>query len=262
MSYSTCRQLLNKVLLSMGCVPIGLDSDFSNLTRTDNYQRQGIIFLEIIQRRVSLVLNSRFMQRRFVITTNGVDTEYQPDAVTQKFPVEGFKQNSFFNVTANGPANGPISVIPYTKWREAYPRPDAVGRGFPQFLVPLPADGTDQVKVILFPYPSGPFLIEGIGRIDAPDITDGAQEVIFPKRYEHILIYKLKIYLEQSVNEGRQLDWALEADEIMKEIERDAIGAVEEVEQLDLGIRLWSNRGVGNSARDYNSLTDTVNQYP
>ncbi|HIA55386.1 MAG TPA: hypothetical protein EYN91_25435 [Candidatus Melainabacteria bacterium] len=256
--YSTARELANKVLLSMGMKDMLSDSDFANTTATDQYQRQAIIFLEMVQKRFALNCNSsRFMQRKFTFTTNAVDTQYEPDPTDQLFPIEGFKPNSFFNVTASGANNQRLHVATWSQWREAYPRPDDMARGFPSWLIPVPEDGTDKVKVLLFPYPNGVYTIEGQGRLEAPDLTSGAQKLLFPKKYEHLLFTYLKIFLEQSVNEGRHADWGPMAEQIFQEVIRDALGAAEETEQIDIGIQLWS-RHSDDSRRDYNPATDTV----
>ncbi|MBA3993395.1 MAG: hypothetical protein C0469_07695 [Cyanobacteria bacterium DS2.3.42] len=256
--YSTARELANKVLLGMGMSPMLNDTDFSVLSATDNYQRQSIVFLEQIQKRFALNCNSsRFMQRKFTFTTNAIDTQYEPDPTNQLFPIEGFKPNSFFNVTASGANNQRLHVATWSQWRQAYPRPDEMARGFPNWLIPVPEDGTDTVKVVLFPYPAGVYTIEGQGRIEAPDLTSGAQQLLFPKHYEHLLFTYLKMFLEQSINEGRQADWEAMAAQIFQEVMRDALGAEEEVEQIDIGIQLW-RRHSDDSRRDYNPATDTV----
>ncbi len=54
----------------MGMSPMLGDTDFTVLTATDQYQRQSIIFLEMVQKRFALNCNSsRFMQRKFTFTT-------------------------------------------------------------------------------------------------------------------------------------------------------------------------------------------------
>lgn len=257
LGYSTCREIVNQVLLSNGFKAIAADSNFANVSSTDKYQRAMIIWLQQFQRRFSLIFNSsRFMQRKFTFTTNGVDTQYQPDPTNQIYPIEGFKPNSFFNVTASGPANGRLHVVTWSQWRQAYPNPEQVSRGFPIWLVPVPEDGTDIVKVMLFPYPSAAYTIEGQGRIEAPDITDGAQKVLFPKHYEHLLFYHLKLALEQAVNEGREYDHAAAAEQVLLEVMRDAPGAEEEQEITDIGVRILNNPDGWGSRRDFNPATD------
>lgn len=255
--YSTVRGICNQVLLGMGLAPMLSDSNIADINSTDKYQRISIVTLQNLQRRFAIVFNSsRFMQRKFSFVTNAVSTSYQPDPTNQVYPIEGFQPNSFFNATISGPANGRLHVVNWRQWRDAYPNPELVSRGFPVWLVPVPEDGTDTVNIILFPYPAAVYTIEGQGRLEAPDITDGAQKVIFPKKYEHLLFYHLKLALEQSVNEGREYDLLAAADQILQEVGRDSQGADEEQEIMDIGVRIYNNRDDWGSRRDFNPATD------
>jgi hypothetical protein len=255
MANSTARSIANIVLESLGQRPIGSDADYIDLSKLSKVQRQCVIFLDLMHRMLGVEFNKRFMWREFTIETTAVATEYTVNSVI----VEGFKANSFFNVTNNGIYNGNIAVRSYEQWREAYPNPELTQRQHPLFLVPLPDDGTGNTKVMLWPYADAVYTIKGQSRLLISPITAGSQLISIPPHYEHVLIFKACEVLETRLNEGREQDFKPYIEEAIQTILRDSTGAYEEVEQIDLGVSLYS-RGRRDQNRRFNPLTDVPPQ--
>jgi len=256
-AYSTARACVNMALELAGVQPIASDADYINPARTDKYQRQAVLWFDIIQRKLAITMNKRFNIRKFTFsTTAGQESYTLPTAM-----VEGFKANSFVNITASGHYNGSLGVMTYEQWRTSYPRPDLAATGPPQYIVPLPDDGSGNTKVMVWPYADRVYTIEGLCRVVAMPVTSGSSFVIFPQCYEHALILKLKEMIEGGMNEGRQINAMVLADEAVAEVMRDASGAYEEVDPIDFGVRLYSGRG-GNSTRDYDPDSDVPGAYP
>lgn len=257
MPYSTALAAANVALEWCGINPIPDVASYSNPAALDKYQRQATIYLDYMQRELGLVFNKRHFWRVFNISTTPTgQTSYPcPAGVI----IEGFKANSFFNVTASGVYNGQLAVVTHTQWREMYPNPDQVAPGFPTMLVPVPEDGSGTVRVILFPYPSQVFTIEGQCRLLISPLTAGDQALAFPQHYEHMVIHAVRKMLEESRNEGRAFDAERHAQKVVDEVLRDATGAEEEIYPSDTGISLWHARG--EYRRDYNPATDVVPPY-
>lgn len=274
---STARAIVNKTLLAMGYISIATDAayatgivdQFGNLPGgLDKYQQQAVIYLDIFQQALSLVFNKPKFFRKFNFSTvaptvaNPLGTQ---DYTLRQATIEGFKPNSFFNVTTGAGLGNKIRVVPYDQYNQAYARPDLVPIGAPVWLVPLPEsiDGpSDSCKVRLVPTPDQVYTIEGQTKIIVPPIMAGSDRVVFPYQYEQALIMKLKEIMETGTNEGRDASARSYAEQFWAEVFRDSNGADEEVDMIDTGIRLWTTRGRGDSARDYNPVTDTVVPYP
>lgn len=257
MPYSTALALANVSLEWCGLQPIPDATAYITPASLDKYQRQTTLFLDYMQRELGLVFNKRHFWRKFTISTTPTGQTSYP--VPAGVIIEGFRANSFFNVTTSGTANGAIPVVTYEIWREMYPNPEQVANGFPQMLVPAPEDGSGTVNVILFPYPAQIFTIEGQCRLLISPITAGTQALAFPQHYEHMLMHATRVMIEQSRNEGRAFDVERHAQKTIEEVMRDATGASEEDYPIDPGVCLWSNRR--EYRRDYNPLTDVVPPY-
>lgn len=255
---STVLTVANMALESSGLTPIPDVASYINTAYLDKYQRQTTIFLDLTQRELGLAFNKRAFWRKFTISTTPIgQTSYN---VPAGIIIEGFRANSFFNVTTGGSANGSIAVVPYDIWREQYPNPENVAQGFPTILVPMPEDGTGTVKVILFPYPSQVFTIEGQCRLIISPITAGDQSLAFPVHYEHMIVHHVKAMIEESRSEGRAASAERRAKEVVEEVLRDATSAYEENYPIDPGVYLFHGRA-GESRRSYNPATDTVTPY-
>lgn len=237
--FSTARELADFALELTGLLPIGSDDAFANSSgELDKYQVQMVRILDLAQREAAITFNKHFLNRKFQIQTNSTDTEWFLPA---GFTIEGFKPNTFYDVTASSTTNGPILAITYEKWKEMYPDPSSIARGIPRYIFAPPDDGGLNCKVSLFPYPDGVYTIEGQCRIEAPRLVHGSQPLLFPRRYEHFLIHKSKIMLETNLNEGREGDWFQLSKEIQSELLVDASGISEAVEQQDFGVSLYGN---------------------
>ncbi len=258
--------------MALGLTPIPNIATFNNGIPTasgysgvglDKYQQQVISWLDIVQRVAGLTFNKRAMWRRFQFTTanNGANATMISDYVLNNVTIEGFRANSFWNVTYGaGPGNA-ITVIPYENFMRMYARPDIVPIGAPMWLAPLPDDGSGTVVVRLNPIPDQTYVIEGQCRVIVKPIATGNDETIFPLPYEHGLITKTVEIIENRLDEGRGPTFTVYAHEFMQEIMRDAAGAEEETDQWDPGFALW-NRWRSESARDFNPATDTAPPYP
>jgi hypothetical protein len=261
-TYSTARTLLNMALVATGLPPIESDDAYSDLTQLDKYQRQGTLLLDLMQRKLGIAFNSRrFMRRKFTFKTKDYNTygttEYE---VPGAFIIEGFKANSFTDVTVNGQGMGHVRVIGYEYWKKAYPDPATVPIGAPELIVIPPDDGSGVPKLIIHPYSDREYTIEGICRLITQPITKGSQFVVFPQHYEHVLVFKLCQMLEGKLNEGREVSAEKLADEAVAEVLRDAVGADEEENPIDFGFTLFSGRR-GNTTRDFNPATDIPTPY-
>lgn len=273
MTNSTVWAIANKALLGMGLVPIssaaqytsGIPtlSGYSPINGLDKYQQQCIVWLDILQSAVGLVMTKRFMWRKFQITTaNNAASQtlvnvYQINNVV----IEGFRANSIFNVTYGAGPGNPLYVVPYETFMRMFARPDLIPIGTPLWLVPLPDDGSGNCLVQLVPTPDQTYTIEGQCRLVVPRIVSGNDLCIFPYMYEHALVAKLIELLETRVDEGRDMTARAYAEQWIAEVIRDAGGADEEQDQIDLGFKLW-NRWRSESARDYNPTTDVAPPYP
>lgn len=262
---STARVIVNKTLLSLGYMSIATDElyakgivdEFGDIKAgLDKYQQQAVTNLDMFHQELALVCNKPFMTKSFQLTTVANKADY----VLNQAIIEGLKPNSFFNITAGGIGNG-ITVISYEKYMQSYARPDTVPVGVPWMLVPLPNKDDDLTQIKLVPTPDQAYVIEGSCRHVVPPIKSGSDRVSFPYRYEQALIKKLEEVLETKVNEGREHSARAYAEQFVAEMMRDATGASEEIQPVDLGFRLYRG-GNRNSTRDYNPLTDTVPPYP
>ena len=271
---STARTIVNVALTGLGvALPIvsdvaytlgivSLPSYVSASDPNDKYQSQAITWLDLVHRQLGLTMNKPEFYRRFKFTTAANQSQY----TLNNQIVEGFRPNSFFNVTyAAGPGNQ-LGVIPYERMMQMYARPDTIPIGTPLWLVPIPKDGTEhdgsQSPVVqLVPTPDQAYVIEGQCRLIVQPIKSGADQVAFPYFHEHALIMKLIEMLEGRLDEGRDQSARMYAEQFVAEVLRDATGAEEEVDRIDIGFSLYG-RESRNSARDYNALTDTVTQWP
>lgn len=278
---STCRAIVNKTLVGMGFLPIATDAlyatgiidQFGNLnTQLDKYQQQAVTLLDVFHQALTMVMNKPFMFRQFQITTvePNDNSGYTgagnlgpgvSDFVINNVIIEGFRANSFFNVTYGAGPGNPIHVIPYQQYLEMYARPDIVPIGSPMWLVPLPDDGSGNCRVRIVPVPDQVYTIEGQCRMIVPPIKAGTDRCAFPYRFEHALVMKLMEVLESRLNEGREGTVRMYAEQFISEVLREATGAEEETDRIDMGFTLWGGRR-RDSAMDYNPATDSVPQYP
>ncbi len=277
---STARAIVNKALIGMGTAnPIATDSlyatgivdQFGNISSSlDKYQQQAVTFLDMLQQSLALIMNKPFMFRRFQITTqapNSVTGIGVPFYTIKNTIVEGFRANSFFNVTYGAGPGNPLHVIPYEQFNHMYARPDIVPIGTPLWVVPIPNDiascaaGTGDCVVRLVPTPDQVYTIEGQCRMVVPPIKSGSDQVAIPYNYEQALIFKLMEVMEGRLNEGREMNMRAYAEQFLAEVLRDSSGAEEEVDRQDVGFTLWGG-WKRDSARDYNPATDVVTPYP
>lgn len=270
-SRTTARGIVNRALILLGHIQISTDALFDTgildyqgnmTTRLDKYQQQGVTAYETFHNQLAMTMNKPFMFRRFVISTAA------PNSAGTGFPIytikdavfEALKADSFFNITyGSGPGNR-IGVIPEEQFNEMYARADLVPIGAPLYLCKVVEDGSDICKVRLIPTPDQVYQIEGQVRYTVPEFKSGSQLCVFPRHYQHGLIMKLVEFLETRVNEGREGTIRAYAEQFIDEIIRDATGADEEVDRLDMGFRLYGGRG--SSVRDYNPATDAAGPYP
>src|SRR5579883_1685687 len=180
-TYSTALKVANQALELSGLYPIPDVPTYINNAAggLDKYQRQVTLILDLVQRRLGLIMNKRFLTRPFTIKTTAYPTTGQTAyPVPNGVSVEGFKANNFFNVTLTGIFNSRMHVLTHQRWREENPRPDLTAPGIPLFIVPLPDDGSGVPQVMFWPYPSDVYTIEGKSRIIVQPITSGDQFVM------------------------------------------------------------------------------------
>lgn len=243
MANSIALDIVNFALEASGFDPILTLGAYTDPTQLSKQQRQSTLLLDLAQHKMGVYFNKRFMQRQFTLTTTAGNPDGSPGATQYTIPstlVEGFKANSFFNVTSSGYYNKQLDVMTYEMWQRLFPRPDLEPLGAPLWIVPLPEDGTNTAKVIVWPYSDVAYSIRGIARIVVSKIQAGSDPIIFPPHYEYVIIAKLMALLEQKTNEGREAFMEMLASECADEVMRDATGAYEEVEPMDLGIQLYS----------------------
>lgn len=261
MPNSSAFTIANTCLLGCGLAPIASAAVYPNVT--DKYQKQMTIMLQLVQAKMSLRMNKRFNIRKFSFKTQGPDAN---GVITTSYPVkgatiEGFKANSFFNITTNGVYDSRIRMMTYEYWRMTWPRPDETTMGPPLHIIPMDDDGSGICRVMVWPYSDQQYIVEGQCRVICPQITDGNTQVIFPPHYEHVLILKGMEMLETRLNEGREQAIGPMADEAIAEVMQDASGAYEEEDPMDLGLRLYTYYP-RDTTRDYNPLTDIPGPYP
>lgn len=241
MANSTARKIVNDALEGSGLAPISSDAAYIDPTQLDKYQRQTTIFLNLIQGRFGIAFNKRFNNRQFSFNTVAPAPLPMTTYTIPATIVEGFKANSFFNVTANGVNNAPLDVMTHQLWRELYPTPELYAPGIPRYIVPYTEDGSNLAKITVWPYADAVYTIEGICRLIVSPITAGTDQIIFPYWYEHCLVTTLMGWLETRTNEGREGVMLALADQCVQEVMRDATGAYEENELMDIGIRLYGS---------------------
>lgn len=267
-AYSSLRDIANLSLEFNGLKAISTDEAYANASLLDKYQRQTVIIVNMVQNQMALELNKRAFQRKFTIQTVAYDTtktmaqnktEYDVPGVI----IEGLIANSFYNVTVgdNAVGNRPISLMTREAWRDAYPRPDLQPPGFPEVVIPVEDRGDGITRLMVWPWANAVYTIEGIARIVAPRITSGNQRALIPYWYEHAMVVQVAQLLETRLNEGREQSIMNFVNRIVETVLRDARGADEEIDPVDLGFRLYPG-GNRDSARDYNPATDVVPPYP
>jgi len=274
MLFSTARAIVNRALLGLGNgQPIATDAIFNNgvmdlqgnisLSGLDKYQSQAIIFYSLILNSLGLVMSKRQFWRKYQFQTSAPDAttgDPVPQYTLENGLIEGFRANSVFNVTYGAGPGNRLHVVPYQNFLESYARPDIIPIGTPMWLVPLPADDSGNVVVQLVPSPDQVYTIEYQCRLIVPPLKTGADMCPFPYHHEHALVFKLIEYLETRVNEGREQGMRQYAEQFIAEMMRDAAGADEENDRIDMGMRLYGN--YRESARDYNPETDVPAAYP
>lgn len=240
-SYSTAREVVNLALEACGVLPVSTDAQYSATgpTGPNKYQRQAIIGLDLLQRQFAVTFTRRIFWRKFQFQTTDYNVTGQTEYEIPNVIVEGFRANSFFNVTATGQGVGGLDVKTYQYWRDNLcPQSSIVSRGAPSFVVPLPDAGDGKAKILLWPYPDMAYTIEGQSRLIVPPITSGAQYVSFPKHYEHMLVFRLVEWIESKMNEGREMSAQRWSQQSIDEVMRDAMGADEEQDVIDMGVTL------------------------
>lgn len=261
MAKSTVLYIANTALVGCGQMPIPTAAVFAGGLGTvpggslDKYQQKAVTFLNLLQKQLGMTLNKPFNFKRFKFTCTPGVALYTINNCT----IEGFRANSFFNVTIGGPA-GRLRVMSQEIYNESYAQPNSVPTGAPEWIVPQEDDGEEHARVVLVPTPDQTYVIEGQARVNVPDLIDGNSPCLFPKRYEHALIFQLITLIEWSLNEGRDASIGSVAQTFMDEVRRDSGGALEEPDQTDLGFSLWGNRR--RYTRDYNPATDQAGPFP
>lgn len=264
--YSSALYIANQALVGSGFMPIASAAQFAlglgavpggtQGNSLDKYQQVAVTFLNLLGKAQGLVFNKRALWRRFQITT----VANQPQYKINNQIIEGFRANSFFNVTVGGAGNM-LHVWTYQDFMMQNARPDVIPFGTPLAVVPIPEDGSGNCVIQLWPTPDQAYIIEGQSRLLVPDLVDGNSFVFLPKHYEHALIFRLIELLETKTNEGKEASARLYAQQFWDEVYRDASGADEEIEPTDPGFRLWGNWR-RETARDYNPVTDVPGPYP
>lgn len=264
MAHSTARDTANLILEGVGLDPILSDDAYVDRTQLDKYQRITVIALDMSQRNLGIELNKRFLIRPFTFSTIApvAGVPHSDPYTLAGTSIEGFKANSFFNVTTAGANNWPLRVATYEQWRVANPNPDLYGAAPPAWIIPVPDDGSDTTQIIVWPYADAVYTIEGQCRIVVAPIQAGTDQIIFPKKYEHVLIAEVQAALEGKMNEGRDASAGAIAARVTAILLRDASGAYEEKEPIDLGFDLWDGYAFGNRyEHNYNPATDVCPPY-
>lgn len=256
--HSRAFDVANTILELCGQLPIAKVEDYNDRSATDKYQRQVVLFLDLIQRKIAVMFGKRDMWRRFQFQTSPNQKEYAlPGQIA-----EGFKPNAFFDVTINSPTAGPLILKSYDWWRETYPMPDATPKGRPEYLILMPSDANSEATLMVWPLADAVYTIEGQSKYYPGKILSGSDPIALPEMYEHALVLTVCRYFETRLNEGREMDFAGIADESLAEILVDANGPAElMIEQQDFGFTIGCAR-YSDSTRDYNPATDTVGPYP
>lgn len=256
----TVLEIANDCLQACGCAPIASAAIYPNVT--DKYQKQLTIMLRLVQHKMALRFNKHFNVRKFQFNTVPPDANNNPTQwyVLPNATIEGFKANTFFNITINGTYTTRVTMRTYEWWRQTWPDPTAEPLGPPIHIIPMDDDGSGECRVMLWPWADAVYTVEGQCRVVCPQILDGNSRTIFPAHYDHVLVLKGMEMLETRLNEGREQSIGAIADEAISEVMQDASGSYEENEPIDIGCRLYGYYS-RDSVRDYNPATDTVPPY-
>lgn len=235
MANSTFYASVNKILGLSGQLEVTSTSDFDIESNLSKAQYQTKLFTDLANRLLALEFNKRFAQREFSFSTTTVDNDYALDSTA---PLVGIKWHSFYNRTSGGVRNRRLLFKSYEEWESEFPNPEQQSRSGPIWWIPKPYNGKPD-RIILWPYPDAAYTINYQAKLDTVPLTTSNQNILFPTEYEHVLWIKGRIFLEESLNEGRSANMEILAREAVADVMRDSDGPVDDIQFIDLGMQLY-----------------------
>lgn len=236
MANSTYFEIVNKILRRHGQETI---ADTSTFNTTASLNKTQVIVKELVAEAdamLQLDMPAEFLIRNGTITITSPVLADNTTGWALSCPWERVIENSFRIATSTYARR--LEVIPQEEYNAKYLAGQTV-TGIPAYVTPLPHTALDQADFVAFdPAPSTTLSVKyqyfHLGSV----LAVAADEIVWPKRLEFLLIQNVGKWLEVSLSEGKAPEWGEMLTPVITKVRQSVLGFAETGPTVEIGLSI------------------------
>lgn len=238
MANSTYLDTVNRVLKRAGQKTIADANTFNGVSGTlTKAQVQAQVYVDEANRMCALEMPGHFLKRKATISTTATLSDNNTGfALNSATSLENLIEDSWFiTTTGYGRELKPMS---YEDWVRLDPDGHTL-QSIPSHYIPWVPSGSGVAdRVHFYPAPNAVFTVQYEYYLDPAVLSAATDEIVWPKKFEHLLWTTAGVFLEIVLAEGKAGDFGQFLLPALTTVRQHSQGLSQLTPSVDLGIKM------------------------